>query len=134
MLTTQSSPAELRSGDMNSISSLLSTHSSASDVNSTHDVESTSPTALSVDPTSETAITRHEHFFLQDEHIHIQAGNIMFRVHSYLFARESEKAREVVARAIGDGVVVLQDVDAVDLERFFEVLYCRFVQYRFFLV
>jgi hypothetical protein len=110
---------------MISISSLPSTYSSASDV------ESTSPTALSVDPTSETAITRHEHFFLQDEHIYIQAGKIMFRVHSYLFARESEKAREVVARAIGDGVVVLQDAEAVDLERFLEVLYCRFVQYHF---
>jgi hypothetical protein len=69
----------------------------------------------------------HRAFYLEDEHIKLQAGNIVFRIHSFFFTRESDEARAVVQQALStdDRILQLDDVSPEDVERFCEVLYCR---------
>jgi UDP-N-acetylmuramate-alanine ligase len=73
--------------------------------------------------------TDHKDFYLEDEHIKLQAGRTMYRVHAYFFSRESEEARALVKRSwlSEDRLVVLDDVASADLECFFKVMYCRCV-------
>jgi hypothetical protein len=75
--------------------------------------------------------SHHRDFYLEDEHIMLQAGSTVFRVHAYFFSRESEEARALVKRSwvSPNRLVVLEDVAPYDLECFFKVLYCRYVVY-----
>jgi hypothetical protein len=71
----------------------------------------------------------HRAFYLEDEHIKLQAGNTVFRIHSFFFTRESDEARAVVQQALSteDRILQLDDVSSEDVERFCEVLYCKCV-------
>jgi hypothetical protein len=71
---------------------------------------------------------RHKDYYIEDEHLKLQTGDVVFRVHSYFFWRESEEAKAVVKRSwvTADRMVELEDVSADDLERFCDVLYCRY--------
>jgi hypothetical protein len=72
-------------------------------------------------------VARHQTYFVPDSYI--QAGDSVFRIHGYFFARESDEARALLdeAGSAEDTPLILQDVAAVDLERFCDVLYCGYV-------
>jgi hypothetical protein len=74
-------------------------------------------------------VARHQTYFVPDSYIHLQAGDSVFRIHGYFFARESDEARALLdeAGSAEDTPLILQDVAAVDLERFCDVLYCGYV-------
>jgi hypothetical protein len=44
---------------------------------------------------------RHKAYFLEDEHIQLEAGDAVFRIHSHFFLRESDEARALVEQAKG---------------------------------
>jgi hypothetical protein len=73
--------------------------------------------------------THHKEFYIEDEHMKLQAGDTIYRIHAYFFSRESDEARALVKRSwmTADRLVVLDDSDVTsyDLESFFKVLYCR---------
>jgi hypothetical protein len=71
----------------------------------------------------------HKEFYIENEHMKLQAGDTLCRVHTYFFLRESDEARALVKRSwvTADRLVVLDDVTSDDLESFFKVLYCRYV-------
>jgi hypothetical protein len=46
--------------------------------------------------TSPAVARRHEAYFIEDEHIQLEAGGAVFRIHSHFFIRESDEARVVV--------------------------------------
>jgi hypothetical protein len=71
---------------------------------------------------------RHKAYFLEDEHIQLEAGDAVFRIHSHFFLRESHEARALVEQAKGT-TLALDDVTADDLERFCDVLYCGCVPF-----
>jgi hypothetical protein len=56
----------------------------------------------------------------------MEVQGVLYRVHGYLFTRESEKARNLIENNVGS-VVVLEHVKTLDFGRFLEVLYCRSV-------
>jgi hypothetical protein len=58
---------------------------------------------------------------------HAQIADVMFRVHGYLFARESSQARQLLDRSADcvDGVIVLEDVEVDEFRGLLSVLYCR---------
>jgi hypothetical protein len=41
-------------------------------------------------------VARHQTYFVQDSYIHLQAGDNVFRIHGYFFARESDEARALL--------------------------------------
>jgi hypothetical protein len=119
--------------------------------------ESTSPSTITVvtedsvleDSSSEiapTTLRQHPEFFLRDPHVTLtvchldghccvsltaattQVENTIFRVHSFFFERESDEARSVLLQTADDGSVVIYGIEAVDLERFLKVLYCKCVR------
>jgi hypothetical protein len=49
-------------------------------------------TAESTATSNNTTAVHHDGYYLQDEHIRLQAGNTVFQTHAYLFATESEEA------------------------------------------
>jgi hypothetical protein len=55
-----------------------------------------------------------------------QVENVAFQVHAHIFTRESDKGRMLMSEASG-GTLVLEDVKAVDFERFLTMLYAKFV-------
>jgi hypothetical protein len=57
---------------------------------------------------------------------HAQVENVAFQVHAHLFTRESDKGRALMNEA-SSGALVLEDVKAIDLERFLTMLYARFI-------
>jgi hypothetical protein len=71
----------------------------------------------------------HKEFYIEDEHMKLQAGDMVYRVHTYFFLRESDEARALVKRSwvTADRLVVLDDVTSDDLESFFKVLYSRYI-------
>jgi hypothetical protein len=71
-------------------------------------------------------LIHHAAYYLKDEHIKLQAENTIFRIHSYFFIRESDKARALVEQALTaeERLVKLYGVAVKDLESFCEVLYC----------
>jgi hypothetical protein len=71
---------------------------------------------------------RHKEYFLEDEHIQLEAGDTIFRIHSHFFLRESDEARALVEQAKGT-TLALDDATAHDLERFCDVLYCGYVPF-----
>jgi hypothetical protein len=72
---------------------------------------------------------RHPAFYLEDEHIKLQAENTVFRIHPIFFTLESAEGRDLVEQASQseDRLAKLHDVGMKDLERFCEVLYYRSV-------
>jgi hypothetical protein len=53
---------------------------------------------------------------------------VKFRVHGYFFERESDISRALIANRssrnkFSDDPIILQDVKAIDLERFLSLLY-----------
>jgi hypothetical protein len=128
MTTSETLPSEsayahasLENIDVLSLSSLSS--SPYSEVVSLEDSAAQPRIPLSIPNSAE----KHERFYFTDEHIQLLAGNKLFRVHAYLFERESEEARALIKRSWvnADRLVELDGIDSTDLERFFEVLYCR---------
>jgi hypothetical protein len=71
----------------------------------------------------------HDEFYLEDEHVKLQAGDVVYRVHTHFFMKESDEARALVKRAAmaADRLLVLDNVTSEDLEAFLKVLYCRYV-------
>jgi hypothetical protein len=71
----------------------------------------------------------HHGYYLQDEHIRLQAGNTVFQIHAYMFATESEEVSNLADEAWLNFVepMQLEGVTADDLEQFCDVLYARFV-------
>jgi hypothetical protein len=55
-----------------------------------------------------------------------QVQGVLYRVHGYLFTRESETARRLIENKVGS-VVALEHVKTLDFSRFLEILYCRSV-------
>jgi hypothetical protein len=88
----------------------------------------------SIDKRLHSASVHHSTYYLEDEHIKLQAEDTLFRVHAYLFERESNKGRAFVerARVAEVSLVVIEDATAKDMERFCDVLYCRSVLCVFF--
>jgi hypothetical protein len=56
-----------------------------------------------------------------------QVSGVNFRIHGFLFVRESEEARGVLASAV-DGVIVLDDVQPADFRRFLKAVYLPYVR------
>jgi hypothetical protein len=59
-----------------------------------------------------------------------QVQDVMFTVHAHLF--DSQSAQAFIERrraAPGDGVIIVKDVSALDLERFLTILYSKCVQH-----
>jgi hypothetical protein len=58
---------------------------------------------------------------------HAQVADVMFRVHGYLFARESSQARQRLEQSADcvDGVIVLEDIEVHEFRALLSVLYCR---------
>jgi hypothetical protein len=58
---------------------------------------------------------------------HVQVAEVMFRVHGYMFARESSQARQLLDRSadcVGD-VIALDDIEVYEFRALLSVLYCR---------
>jgi hypothetical protein len=99
---------------------------SASSISSMSDIGDAAEEARA----SGAAVTaHHEEFYLEDEHVKLQAGDVVYRVHAHFFMKESEEARVLVKRVAmaADRLLVLDNVAAEDLEAFLKVLYCRCV-------
>jgi hypothetical protein len=99
---------------------------------STSTVSSMSDLGAAADKTGEVIAAEpahHKEFYIEDEHMKLQAGDTMYRVHTYFFLRESDEARALVKRSwvTADRLVVLDDVTSDDLESFLKVLYSRYV-------
>jgi hypothetical protein len=88
----------------------------------------------SIDKRPHAAPVHHSTYYFEDEHIKLQAEDTLFRVHAYLFERESDKGKNLVeyARVAEDRLVVIEDATVKDIERLCEVLYCRSVLCVFF--
>jgi hypothetical protein len=58
---------------------------------------------------------------------HAQVADVMFRVHGYLFIRESSRACQLFDQSTDcvDGVIVLEDVEVDEFRTLLSVLYCR---------
>jgi hypothetical protein len=59
----------------------------------------------------------------------MQVEGELFQVHGYIFERESDTARGVLARRSErpDGIVVIEDLTAAEFERFLTAVYCKYV-------
>jgi hypothetical protein len=57
---------------------------------------------------------------------HAQVEDVAFQVHAHLFTRESDDGRKLMSEASG-GTLVLQDVKAIDFEKFLMMLYAKSV-------
>jgi hypothetical protein len=86
-------------------------------------------TAESTATSKNTTLMHHHGYYLQDEHIRLQAGNTVFQIHAYMFATESEEVSNLADEAWLNFVepMQLEGVTADDLEQFCDVLYARFV-------
>jgi hypothetical protein len=62
---------------------------------------------------------------LEDVYVRLQAGDVVFRIHTHFFLRESDEARALIEQA-KNVKLVLEDVTPDDLERFCDVLYCGY--------
>jgi hypothetical protein len=89
-----------------------------------------------VEPTiAKSATARHHksYYFEEEGFVTLKVENTVFRVHAYLFTRESDEARAFVERALKtEGHTIVEGATAEDLEHFCNILYCRFA--RLFLV
>jgi hypothetical protein len=64
--------------------------------------------------------------FYESNHDSVQVGGMLYRVHRYLFERESDEAQRLICSSSSDGVVHLDGVASEDLDCFLEVLYARY--------
>jgi hypothetical protein len=66
------------------------------------------------------------HRFLTPLTCHAQVADVMFRVHGYLFATESNKACQLFDQSADcvDGVTVLEDVEVHEFRALLSILYC----------
>jgi hypothetical protein len=56
-----------------------------------------------------------------------EVQHVVFRVHEYLFTRESTQGKILVqeSKAAPSGILVLEDTTPAAVESFLKVLYCR---------
>jgi hypothetical protein len=61
-----------------------------------------------------------------------QVGGVAFKVHAHLFTRESEKAEAFIMSKHDNpsGIISLEDITAIDFERFLTILYSKYVPSR----